>query len=353
MRSHLIPWLVALLALSACPRPSLGGWGPGGCAPALAPVMAPPAFAAPAADRYEWRAFADDSDQFALFKNGVQVGGWMWESGRRDDYPVGYYRAYDPSTGSWGRTYRLWPEGATAPPARERGGAKNTAPCCDCCDDCPCGDDCPCKLGKEPCCPGCKCCVQRFGDLPPCGVDRSKLSGRPRFCVGGKDVDPRAFFAGAVPADDSKKPYIAVVGDEAFQAQAKALFAPGGPLAPQADKFVIGFFEPGDWHVQGVGIRRSGVSIFGPRGEDGKAKELHYQADLAGLDKAVVKALREPNPQYDPSKTPDLRVDPAPAKPDKPAEPDKGGKCGPCNVSWPVWGVIFAALLVAILWKKK
>jgi uncharacterized protein (TIGR03000 family) len=140
---------------------------------------------------------------------------------------------------------------------------------------------------------------------PNFGVDCDKLSKRDRLCYGGREIDPKRFFGSRVPDDDSRKPYICVIGDDAFHAAVKQRLAG----IPEAGQLVVGFYSPDDWHVTGVGYRRAGVSILGPRGTDGKAVELHYQADPDGLGKAVVQALRKIDPSYDPTKTPDLRKD--------------------------------------------
>jgi hypothetical protein len=162
---------------------------------------------------------------------------------------------------------------------------------------------------------------------PNFGVDCEKLSKTDRLVYGGKEIDPRQLFAGELPDDDSKKPYLCVIGDEAFRARAKPL------LAPYLDRFTVGYFAPDDWHVTGVGYRRPGISILAPRGTDGKAVELHYQPDLEGLEKAIPNALRQIDPAYDPAKTPDLRKEDA---------------LDVQQVPWWVWGVGVVVLLLLV-----
>lgn len=105
--------------------------------------------------------------------------------------------------------------------------------------------------------------------------------------------------------DDSKKPYIVVVGDEAYQAKAKQALA----AIPEVTAFHVGYYEPSQWQTKDVAYP-PGVTICGPPNAPGKSRACHYQADLEGLDKPIsveAGALRRPAPDFDRKLVPDLR----------------------------------------------
>lgn len=143
---------------------------------------------------------------------------------------------------------------------------------------------------------------------PPTGVVGDKLSHGPSYLqIGGQSIGAAAEPVGRddLP-EDAGKAYILIVGDKDFQARGKEALQ-GLPDARECHQ---GFFSPVDWQVAGVSLERPGVSILGPKNADGSARALHYQSDLAGLEKpiaSVVGALRKRNPDFDGLKVPDLR----------------------------------------------
>jgi len=140
------------------------------------------------------------------------------------------------------------------------------------------------------------------------GISSSPLTGPTNAVRVGPDAGPVASpkIEQAKPfEDDSRKPYIVVVGDEAFQADVKHKLAALGDAA----SFHQGFYAPGAWQASDVGYP-AGVTICEPAGKDG-GRVCHYQADALGLDKAIeaasVELLRRPRPAPDTKLLPDLR----------------------------------------------
>jgi hypothetical protein len=259
MRLFLVSLILAAGGVSLAFAGPRSSWVGGNCEVPAAAVAAPV---------YRWERH-NDNDQWNLLRNGRQAGAW---SESRNVF--------------YARDGKDWEAAPSTPPV-----------------------DPPVKTRA----------AKTFKAAPkmPTGCKYDELT-EPVFRYGGKDVSAAAFFAGDVPAEEAKKFYVAFVGDEAFLSTAKSAVAPGGKFAGLTDKLLIGFFGPNDWQVQGVGYRKTGVSIFGPRDpKTGKARELSYQQSLDGLDVAVVAALRVPNPEYDPAKAPDL------SKPQPKPEPDK------------------------------
>lgn len=142
----------------------------------------------------------------------------------------------------------------------------------------------------------------------PTGVVSDKLSHGPSYIdLGGKHSTAPDVPLGAdgLP-EDAHKSYILAVGSKEFQESARERLR----ALPQASEFHQGYFSPVDWQVAGVGLDRPGITILGPRGKDGSARAVHFQADLAGLEKALDSAvgnLRRKLPDFDASKIPDLR----------------------------------------------
>lgn len=142
----------------------------------------------------------------------------------------------------------------------------------------------------------------------PTGVVSDKLSHGPSYIdMGGKTPATPASPLGAegLP-EDADKSYILAVGSKEFQEAARERIR----ALPQASQFHQGYFSPADWQVAGVGLDTPGITILGPKGKDGSARAVHFQSDLAGLEKAVDSAvgnLRKKLPDFDASKIPDLR----------------------------------------------
>jgi len=155
-------------------------------------------------------------------------------------------------------------------------------------------------------------------DLIPGGVVAARIRGD-RLWVGPEEVTPRHFFGPTLPAADAGRPYVAIVGDEAFQQQARSFFrvAQAGPNARLSDRVTVGYFHPDSWHLRydrPRAVLAPGVTVFASSA--GQSPPLHHQADLERLDAALAEALRKVDPSFDAAAIPDLR---------KPAPGNAGG----------------------------
>jgi hypothetical protein len=155
------------------------------------------------------------------------------------------------------------------------------------------------------------------GDDLPTGVDYTKLPAKPGMSIGGRELPDceegcKNLF-GDLPASEAKKPYICVLGDKTYLAAAKSYFGTSGEGAALAVPCLIGYFEPGDWQVKGIQFDVPGMTLFGSREADGKAKTLWTQPEQAGF---AENALRIVNPEFRPEKIPNpLRPKPMPSGP--------------------------------------
>jgi len=140
------------------------------------------------------------------------------------------------------------------------------------------------------------------------GVDRSTGVGKTdSVCVGGKCM-PR-FLANQelqLPLpEDAGKPYVVIVGDGKYQADARAVV--------ERHKLhevyhVVGYAE-GEWQAAGVGYGK-GVWIVTGRDAGGKAKVISLDENLMVLDDALktsAEALRRPDGILDRLKVPNLK----------------------------------------------
>lgn len=174
------------------------------------------------------------------------------------------------------------------------------------------------------------------GNFPhlPFGEERYSMGG---CCISREDA-LRLIGDRQLP-DESSKLVISVIGTPD---QTKRIMDDlQGQLAP----FLNGFrkpkvYLPDSWEITGVGFRPKRTPYISIQTAEGV--ELHAQSDYddgaPGLRKAIER-LRKPNPQYDPSKTPDLRKDlpvPAPVTPNSP-------------VLTPTGNTLFIVLLIAVV----
>ncbi len=284
------------------------------CGPSCGPMIRPiiqPISAAPATPEWQWvrdDGAKDGKPGWDLMHDGARAG-W-YDDGRGDYRP------------------QLSPRGLgepCAPPTDFPGAAGKAKRRCPCGPDCPCFPDCDCGAGR----------VKNFG------VDLDKLkTAEPTYRVGDREVSrsealdalrrpvmPRAETDSppAATADDARVNRVVVVLPEAERKPILDALA----VMPEAKGFLVQGYEPTHWHVAKVGYQ-SGVTVV-----DADGKVLHRQPDGKDLAAALGK-LRKPDPNYDPSKDPDVRA-PSPLIPtDLPLPP------------WHVWlaGGVAAAALV-------
>ena len=303
-----LPAIAALALLAFCAAPSRAGWGLGGsCAPVGVPAVAP---------EWEWMNSPVDPDQVHLLHHGRQVGTW-----RHAD------QCYYPYDGrAWGRAATP-PAAAPGPPSPDPFSLANARPRtadCDCCPPCPCEDRCRCPHGK-PCCDECRCVLAEENY----GLDRSKISRRERCSVNGREVTKEAALAvvgdrePSLP-NDTDKPWLLDVGDEAAGRKLDADLGAAAELSPYRTSFRRQSYRPDDLMVRD----RDGRLMYAPGVYAGNAAGRPARllaayttpAELAG-------ALRKLPPDFDPKNIPPVgpTPEPAPAPADDPAPWAVGG----------------------------
>jgi hypothetical protein len=246
--------------------------------------------------RYEWFPCPDgDPTQLLLFRNGRQVGAWH--------VMKGYYRA-------------LLPDG--------RWGPKRSSP-----------------------------------PIPPpesnFGLDRSKLAGKERYLVAGKEVSRRHVerllqHAGAGPArgngripDLAGKLRLTVIGDGREQVLKDLDSHPA--LVGWKERLVIAGYPADHWHLSGAGFVAAGRPTIYVQKASGEV--LHRQDDYsdgaAGLALALERAagrLRKPAPDYD-------------GKADRDERKRLLSWRRPGGIPWSVWAVGGAAIVACLLLRRK
>jgi hypothetical protein len=231
---------------------------------------------------YEWRSFADDSDQISLWENGRQLGNYFFST-----------REYRPrlASGVWGSPCE--------PPY---------PPPCRCCEGCRCECDCKCPQGK-PCCAGCRCIypckVEPDGTLN-FGLELARLSPTSEHFLNGKGVSKeellKAIGEPQLP-DDSKWLCLTIIGPDASRKQVLNDLQSSPALAPWKDKVKVQDYPPDHWAVKDVGFVTTGNPTIYCQAPDGKV--LHRQDDYRGPE-ALAEALRKADAAYQPKKDPDL-----------------------------------------------
>lgn len=156
----------------------------------------------------------------------------------------------------------------------------------------------------------------------------------------------RATAEGGADFDDSKKPYITVIGTQEECDAVKRDIEGSGPLGKMHlnENYHINYFRPDSWQVKTIGLMGGGkpdIVIQNPPDTSGKGRVVYRQRDYSGGQEHLARAIaalptgavRQPNPDYDPSR------DPAP-----------GSSLCPFGFTKQDWGVIIcAAIVTAIL----
>ena len=278
------------LLLSALVPPCHAGWRSGGCTTVVVP-------------EWEWRVSPDGN--------------------RADLYHYGcYWRSH---------YYETEVQQPASAPKKK---------ICDCCPDCDCGDNCCCSTG-QPCGDHCSCPVkgEAFPKWMTHGTDPEKLAPREEYRVSGRLVskdDAMHALRGGQLADDSGKLRLTVIGSP--DERKKALAALPADLK---DRCLVKEYAPDNWAVKNIGFKSDGHPTVYVQAPDGKV--LHRQDDPDNLATAVRKA----DPNYDPSKDPDLR------KPKVPDPPTPAPTPTPDNNQNSSAGWVLAGLVAlgAYLWK--
>jgi hypothetical protein len=278
-------------------------------------------------DRYEWRTFADDPAQVALYRNGVQVGAYS--------YAQGHYRPYDKATDTWGRPQ--------PPPLAPPEAANGFRPA-----------DCKCAPGNG--CDGdCRSCRCRpaggeavGGPCEDFGVNRDKIHEEGYSIQGRKVTSDQAhklLVEGSTPlADDSNKLRLTVIGTAAECARVVADLQSHPALTKLKDRLLVQCYRHGDWAVSPVKLEDGGtpdIVVQDPPGADGKAKVRLRWHDYGQGPERLAEAIRKADPTYNPKADPTGPSAPPAPTPSAPEPPSPGsGLLADILASPLFWGVV-------------
>ncbi len=260
---------------------------------------------------WDWRAYPGGR-YVGLFKDGLQVGCWRPELG-------GYRPLHEDNT--WGdvaeppvplpdlewMTTHGQALGAARPPCRCNARCNCDRSCnCDrpgkCSPACPCGRALPDGDGRE----GCQ--VESDGTLN-FGVARRDPPRRPRYSVCGRPATRDHVLAllgegGSVP-DDSSLWSLTVIGPPPSRQPVLTDLDTAPALSGWKGWLKVKAYDPGHWAVARCGFECDGNPTIYV--QDATGKVLHHQNDYQGGAQALATALRQADPNYQPSQDPDLR----------------------------------------------
>ena len=239
---------------------------------------------------WEWRTLSDHPGQWYLFKGGVQQGCL--------DMDEESYHPYDAATGKWGAVVQT-PVGAPAD-AKEYG-RKHRKP-----------RPCPKPKEQEPKEQEGKDTIQDFG------VSRDKIpelaSGETFYTLNGTRVDASTAFRlvekGGTLIDDSTKQRLTIIGSQDEVNKVLQDLKSNAKLSALSASMVVGVYGADHWAINGVGLPHDGhptIIIQSAPDTSGRGKVLHVQRDYQGGAEDLATAIRRADPNYDPSKDPDLR----------------------------------------------
>jgi hypothetical protein len=258
-----------------------GGWGAVPCG------LVSPDDAEERDDDYQWEWRHSDPGRYYLYRGGVQVGGY--------DIWFDYFRPYDPKTQKWG------PKGdpPILPPNKHK-----------------------------PPVSAARLAVENYG------VDYSGFPEGEACSLNGRKC-PKEHAKRAIEGkgdnlqDDSRKLRLTVFGAESERSQVLAGLSPA-----LKDKLDIQVYPPDHWIVAQRGFKIGLHPTIYLEAPDGTV--IHRQE---GWDspQSLAKAIERADPNYDPSKDPDLRKpkpapDPGPNATPAPVDPS-----GPSNC--PTWAL--------------
>jgi hypothetical protein len=218
------------------------------------------------ADDYQWQWRPSDPGRYYLFKNGFQIGGY--------DIWFDYYRAYDHRTQTWGPKEDKPP----IPPPSKPGTSRERD-----------------LASRE---------RQRTENVENYGVDYSEFPAGEECTVNGRKTSKERAKRliegkGDHLADDSRKLRLTVFGSETDR-DAIVL----GLTSAQKDALSIQTYPPDHWIVAQRGFKvgaQPTIYLESPTGT-----VLHRQEGWDGPEN-LAKVLERADPNYDPSKDPDLR----------------------------------------------
>jgi hypothetical protein len=204
----------------------------------------------PAQAQYEWRSFADDVNQMALYHEGRQIGAYHLVED--------YYRPLDPATLRWGERC----SSPIAPPRRNF------------------------------------------------GLTQGKIREGDHYSLNGREVSREQIqqvlgdSERKVP-DDSGKMRLTVIGDPNWRSIVEEDFLKHPALATWKDKIVAAWYPPDHWAIARQGFQTSGRPTLYIQAPDGAV--LHRQDDYQGGAVALAEVLRKLDPHYKPEKDRDRR----------------------------------------------
>lgn len=221
----------------------------------LAVLLAWVLCSAPLCAGYEWRSFADDKDQIALWQDGRQLGNYRVSSGE-------YFPRL--AAGVWGE-----PAAPPYPP--------------------------PIYPAR----------IEADGTLN-FGLDRTHLRAGGRHLLNGKEVSKAELLqALGEPRlrDDSKWLSLTVIGSEAARKKVLNDLQISPALAPWKDRIKVQDYAPQHWAVRDAGFVTNGQPTIYCQAADGTV--LHRQDEYRGPE-ALAEVLRQADPTYRPQRDPDL-----------------------------------------------
>lgn len=207
---------------------------------------------------YEWRNFADDSDQVSLWQDGRQVGNYRYST-----------RAYHPlrAPGVWGEPCPP----PYPPPLSASASAK----------------------------------VEADGTLN-FGLDLQRLPASGKHLLNGQEVGKaellQALGKPALP-DDGKWLCLTVIGSDATRKKVLSDLQNVPCLAPWKERFKVRDYPPEHWAVRDAGFVTNGQPTIYCQAADGTV--LHRQDEYRGPE-ALAEVLRSTDPNYRPERDPDL-----------------------------------------------
>lgn len=295
---------------------------------------------------YEWRTFADDADQIALWQGGRQLGNYRLSAGA-------FFRHHA------GGGFDEQPSEPPAPPPAWAIRKK-----------CGCSKQCKCLAKKCACTPQTRCdahcdCQKVIGGAgylepdgtPNYGVEEKKIPAQPKHVVNGHEVTKaellEAIGAPALP-DDAKWLSVTAIGPQAMLDQFTRDFASAPELAAWKGKVKPKTYLPTHWAVAGLGYVQPALYI-----QDWTGKVLWREDSYPGAA-ALAEDLRKADPNYDPSRDPPRKPKPAPDAPDSPDDASGLGAghllaalgAGVGGIGCFASFVFMVLLLLVLLWRR-
>lgn len=207
---------------------------------------------------YEWRYFAEDRDQAALWQDGRQLGNYRFST--RQYFP---HRA----PGVWGE-----PCPPPYPPPTPRLAPARVEP----------------------------------DGTVNFGLDRDRMPAAGQHLLNGKEVGKETLLEAIGPPrlpEDGQWLYLTVIGSEDERKKILNDLQSSLILTPWKDRLKVHDYPPDHWAVAECGFVTSGKPTIYCQAADGRV--LHRQDRYRGPE-ALAEVLRKADPRYAPEKDPDL-----------------------------------------------